>query len=191
MFSQLKTTVLLLATISTTFFAPGPPGRCVKTTPIPLAAVPVASLGEGYTHKKPHGKHSRALVRHLAGPWARMVYAAARRSHVSPRLVAAVIHVENHGDVAGSAHRVSPAGAIGPMQLMPATAWNDLHVNPWNPRQNIDGGTRFLHQLIRRFHGDVREALVAYNAGPTITAHGQAPAQSWHYANAVLIAEEG
>ncbi|MBN6739161.1 lytic transglycosylase domain-containing protein [Acidithiobacillus sp. MC6.1] len=179
--------VLLLTTISTTFFVPGSPVECTRPTPISFATAPQPTASRTNAHRE----KARALVRHLAGPWTRMVHTAARQAHVSPRLIAAVIDVENHGDVAGSAHRVSTAGAIGPMQLMPNTAWNTLHVNPWIPRQNIDGGARFLHQLIMMFHGDIREALVAYNAGPTATARGFATAQSWHYADAVLVAEQG
>lgn len=135
-------------------------------------------------------KADAAAIRRLAGRWTPMVIHAAQSARVPALLVAAVIHVENGGNLAGSARRVSHAGAIGPMQLMPATAWKALGVNPWNPRENIDGGARFLHRLLRRFHGNVREALVAYNAGPTITAEGRAPDMAWGYARAVLRAEE-
>ena len=125
-------------------------------------------------------------IRHLAGPYAHLALAAARKAHVPPKLVAAVIHVENGGNFHGSTTRVSSAGAIGVMQLEPATAWNLLRVNPWNARQNIDGGARYLAMMLRRFHGDVRLALMAYNAGPTWIANGGRPFAAVAYAKEVI-----
>ncbi len=137
--------------------------------------------------KKPKDAITSAVsLHHLAGKWAKDVLHAARKAHISPRLVASVLHVENRGEINESAHRVSSAGAIGPMQLMPATAWEDLRVNPWNPRQNIDGGARYLASLLRRFGGNRRLALIAYNAGPTLVAMGGRPASAVMYADAVL-----
>lgn len=127
----------------------------------------------------------KVAVKKLAGMYADTVENAAKNAHVSPVLVAAVLHVES-GSYHNSAHLVSSSGAIGPMQLMPATAWDTLNVNPWNPVQNINGGARLLHKLISTFHGNTRLALVAYNAGPTITAAGHAPKHAWAYARTVL-----
>jgi soluble lytic murein transglycosylase-like protein len=122
----------------------------------------------------------------LAGPYATMVVSITHKAHIPARLVAAVIHVENNGFLYHCADRVSGAGAIGPMQLMPDTAWNVERVNPWQPEQNIRGGTLYLKQLIRRFHGSIFNALVAYNAGPTAVANGVAPPSAIAYANTVI-----
>jgi soluble lytic murein transglycosylase-like protein len=61
--------------------------------------------------------------------------------------------------------RISPKGAIGVFQLMPGTA-RDLGVDPYNVVQNIEGGIRYLRQMLGQFGGDVQKALAAYNWGP-------------------------
>jgi soluble lytic murein transglycosylase-like protein len=152
-------------------------------------AVPTPIVFTTPTARKPATPHrliAHGSLRSLAGKWTKDVLHAARKAHISPRLVASVLHVENRGEINESANRVSGAGAIGPMQLMPVTAWDDLRVDPWNPRQNIDGGARYLASLLRRFGGNRRLALIAYNAGPTLVAMGGRPAGAVHYANAVL-----
>lgn len=60
---------------------------------------------------------------------------------------------------------VSPAGAIGIAQFMPATA-KELGVDPHDPLSSLDGAARFMAQLRREFGGDIAKALAAYNAGP-------------------------
>ena len=87
---------------------------------------------------------------------------AARRYNLPENLIASVIHAESNFQV----DAVSPAGAQGLMQLMPATA-RELGVDdPFDVRQNIDGGAGYLRRMLDRFGGDVRLALAAYNAGP-------------------------
>ncbi|MBC5811047.1 MAG: lytic transglycosylase domain-containing protein [Candidatus Eremiobacteraeota bacterium] len=90
--------------------------------------------------------------------------AVARRPDRSldPLLVRAVIEVESNGNPAA----VSPAGAQGLMQLMPATSRTYGVADPFDPAQNVRGGMSLLRDLLERFGGNVRLALAAYNAGP-------------------------
>ena len=86
---------------------------------------------------------------------------AARQYNIDPDLVRAVIKVESNF----SSTAVSQKGAIGVMQLMPETA-QDYSVNdPFNPTENINGGTKYLKDLVEMFNGNLQLALAAYNAG--------------------------
>lgn len=91
-----------------------------------------------------------------------IIASAARRWDVDFALVKAVVHAESAFDP----EAVSRAGARGLMQLMPQTAAmlqvTDIH----DPRDNINGGARYLRMMLDKFRGNVRNALAAYNAGP-------------------------
>ena len=90
-----------------------------------------------------------------------LIRTAAQKYQVDPRLVAAVAQTES----GGSQDAISPAGAVGVMQLMPDTAAG-LGVNPYDKAQNIEGGAKYLRQMMDTFGGDVQKAVAAYNAGP-------------------------
>lgn len=114
------------------------------------------------------------------------IIAAAREYAVDASLIRAVIHAE-------SAYRrdaKSPKGAQGLMQLMPATQAEVAVSDPYDPAQNIRGGTDYLARLLESFNGDVELAAAAYNAGPeAIRNHRGVPpyAETREYVRRVQI----
>lgn len=92
----------------------------------------------------------------------RSIRAAANKYNLSEELIASIIRAES----SFQPDAVSPAGAQGLMQLMPATARELGVTDPFDVHQNIDGGSRYIRQMLDRFGGDVKLALAAYNAGP-------------------------
>ncbi len=101
-----------------------------------------------------------------------LIERAAGDEGIDPALVAAMITQESGGDP----EAVSPAGARGLMQLMPATARMLGVEDVFDPQQNLSGGVRYISQLLERFGGDEKLALAAYNAGPgTVDRYGGVP----------------
>lgn len=97
----------------------------------------------------------------LPAEWGAALARYAALQGIDPSLVRAVVAAES----GGASEAVSRAGAVGLMQLMPATA-RMLDVDPYDPLDNLRGGIAYLADLVKSY-GDVRLALVAYNAGPS------------------------
>ena len=94
------------------------------------------------------------------------ITSAADRYGLPRSLVAGVARAESGFNPTAQ----SPAGAQGVMQLMPATARSMGVTDPFDPSQSIDGGARYLSQLMRRFGGNATLAVAGYNAGPNAVA---------------------
>ena len=101
-----------------------------------------------------------------------IIHRAAEQFGVEAHLIKAVIMAESSFDP----NAISKSGAQGLMQLMPSTA-DDMRVNnPFDPEENILGGTRYLSLLLKQFRQDKKLAIAAYNAGAkTVANHGSVP----------------
>jgi hypothetical protein len=112
------------------------------------------------------------VTRLFRDEFAQEIDGAARQFNLDPALVRAVIHAESGFNV----NAKSPKGAIGLMQLMPGTAKLMGVSNPRTPHENIQGGARYLSQLMSRFKSDVTLVTAAYNAGPeAVQKHAGVP----------------
>ena len=90
-----------------------------------------------------------------------IIYRAGQKTGVDPRFIHAVINQESKYNTKA----VSPVGAQGLMQMMPATAERFGLKDPFDPAANVEAGTKYLKWLLKRFDGDVSLALAGYNAG--------------------------
>jgi soluble lytic murein transglycosylase-like protein len=117
---------------------------------------------------KPHAK--RTIVAHVRHPIhhrytkahiAKIIRTAATKHHVEEKLLHAVIQTESSYD----SDAISKVGAVGLMQLMPATAARFGVIDRTDPNQSIDGGTKYLKHLLTLFKGNKRLAIAGYNAG--------------------------
>jgi len=121
----------------------------------------------------------------VSGKFADIIQAAAAKYDVDADLIKAVIKAESNFN----ANAVSSCGALGLMQLMPATAESLGVEDPLDPQQNIFGGTKFLHRLLDKYNNNISLALAAYNAGPgAVDKYGGIPpySETQTYVNRVL-----
>ncbi|WP_306414729.1 lytic transglycosylase domain-containing protein, partial [Corallococcus carmarthensis] len=130
--------------------------------------------------------HRPACVLDEHPPLEPLIADAEHRHGIPPGLLRALIQVESETRV----HRISPAGAMGPGQLMPDTAALMRVKDPFDPAPSVDASGRYLAEQLRRFH-DVRLAVAAYNAGPG-SVNGRVPhnGETEFYVAKVLAAYE-
>ena len=125
---------------------------------------PVSLRGRSVHVSPGNDRPSSIYLEKQATKYDRIIQYYGVRYNIDPHLIRAVIRTES----AFNPRAVSKKGAQGLMQLMPGTA-KELKVrNPFDPEENISGGTRYLRSLLDTFQQDLRLALAAYNAGPTI-----------------------
>ncbi len=118
--------------------------------------VPMVQTWKGWQELRPPANLKEGVSRYRP-----LVVATADRYAIAPELVSAIIHAESHFNPVA----VSDKGAVGLMQLMPATATRYGVDNRQDPKQNIEGGIRYLRDLMAMFNNKTELAVAAYNAG--------------------------
>jgi soluble lytic murein transglycosylase-like protein len=128
-------------------------GRLVFTNTPVASSRPLKNAPRSFPSQL-NGHPRESLLRQL-------IHNLARQHEIEPRLIQAIVAVESNYNP----HAVSRAGAQGLMQLMPSTAARYRVAAPFDPRANVEGGIRYLKDLLRLFSGNLQHVLAAYNAG--------------------------
>lgn len=146
------------------------PNRSSLFTQADLSAVLRPASRQGFELFQPTAASEEQARRDFLAelPYGRTLIAVSERHEVDGLLVAAVVEAESRF----RPKQVSPRGAVGLMQIMPATAssFGKEEQDLFDPRVNLEIGTRYLGTLIDHFDGDLELALAAYNAGPGAVA---------------------
>ena len=148
-------------------------GEAAVPAALDPSGIPAQAVADPARHAKGVPAAYKAKVAELAA-----------RFDLSPSLIEALVWQESRWRETA----VSPVGARGLAQLMPATA-RELGVDPNDPFANLEGGARYLRQQLDRFDGDLEKALAAYNAGPgRVRRAGGVPRirETQHYVAAIM-----
>jgi len=154
--------VLVLVVVEVAYRHNGP------TPELAVQASPRLTVHLGSAHSRTADQATEKLARtrvrenELLVLYERYIEKVAKRQNVSAALVKAVMHAES----AFNPHLVSPRGAVGLMQVLPATASMIGIEDLLDPHQNIQAGARYLRELLEQFDGDEMLAVAAYNCGP-------------------------
>ncbi|MGH2854955.1 MAG: lytic transglycosylase domain-containing protein [Solirubrobacteraceae bacterium] len=167
---------------------PAPAAGGYMTADSYLSAVPASEgsavpAARAYSSAAPYPASAGAAGEGSA--YTPLIEAAAARYGLDPAILHGLIQQESGFDPSAR----SSAGALGLTQLMPSTAASLGVTEPLDPAQSIEGGARYLSQLLHQFAGNTADALAAYNAGPgAVQQYGGVPpySETQHYVAAVL-----
>lgn len=159
-----------------------------KPKPVKEAAVTKSAAKQSSSNKSAHNTFqcgNKAFITKQKNAYKNIIRAYAARYGVEEALIYSVVMQES----CFNEKALSRAGAIGLMQLMPATASHLKVKDPWNPEQNIHGGVKYLARMLKRFKGNTKFALAAYNAGPgKVERYGGIPPyrETQHYVKKIM-----
>ena len=157
--------------------------RVGKNGTVYFSNVPVSSGYNLYMRTERNGGNNLKNYGHIL--YKNIILKASKKYNVSPKLIEAVIKAESGFNIKA----VSDKGAEGLMQLMPQTQRRLDVADPFNPSQNIYGGTEYLKSLIAKYRGNLPLALAAYNAGSkAVKKYGGIPPydETRNYVNEVM-----